>query len=336
MTTIGFATLARSLPNISDSFYSLHEEDPSLSDNNLTENTDTEAQSCHLEPDDNISLPSADEHFKCFTKKGLHFIHLNVRSLLPKFEELKVIANKTKAAVIILTETWLDGSIPSGEIDIDGYTIVRRDRNCNGGGVCAYINNNITYTERPDLDNPNLEAVWLEILLPKTRPIVVGGIYRQPSQTNFLEEMEKVLSLIRTECESYILGDFNICMKSYNSSPLLREYSNLLQNFSFVQIIDEPTRIFANMSTIIDHILCNDKEKVVQQGSICIGLSDHNLIYCTGKVSKIPINRHNTIKIRSLKNFLLQNLKMLTGAVFCVLKMFIKIGLLLQMFLLIF
>ena len=57
------------------------------------------------------------------------------------------------------------------------------------------------------------------------------------------------------------------------------------------------------MSTIIDHILCNDKEKVVQQGSICIGLSDHNLIYCTRKVSKIPINRHNTIKIRSLKNY---------------------------------
>ena len=210
-----------------------------MSDDNLTENTDTEANYCHPEPDDNIPLPSADEHFKCFTKTGVHFIHLNVRSLLPKFEKLKVIANKTKAAAIILTETWLDSSISSGEIDIDGYTIVGRDRNRNGGGVCAYINNNVSYTERPDLDNPNLEAVWLEILLPKTRHIVVGGIYRPPSQTNFLEEIKKVLSLIRTECESYILGDFNICMKSYDSSPLLREYSNLLQNFSFVQVIYE-------------------------------------------------------------------------------------------------
>ena len=60
--------------------------------------------------------------------------------------ELKVIANKTKAAVIILTDTWLDSSISNGEIDIDGYTIVRRDRNRNGGGICAYINNNLSYT----------------------------------------------------------------------------------------------------------------------------------------------------------------------------------------------
>ena len=66
-------------------------------------------------------------------------------------------------------------------------------------------------------------------------------------------------------------------------------------------------------------------EKVVQQGSICIGLSDHNLIYCIRKVSKIPMNRHNTVKIRSLKNYCQKDftskVEMLIGAVFCVLEM---------------
>ena len=32
--------------------------------------------------------------------KGLHFLHIKINSLLPKKEEIKCFANKTKAAVI--------------------------------------------------------------------------------------------------------------------------------------------------------------------------------------------------------------------------------------------
>ena len=35
-----------------------------------------------------------------FNKKGLHFLHVNINSLLPKIDELKCIANKTKAAMV--------------------------------------------------------------------------------------------------------------------------------------------------------------------------------------------------------------------------------------------
>ena len=30
--------------------------------------------------------------YKCFQKKGLHFVHLNIRSLLPKVDELQLLA----------------------------------------------------------------------------------------------------------------------------------------------------------------------------------------------------------------------------------------------------
>ena len=33
-------------------------------------------------------------------KKGLHFLHIKINSLLPKKEEIKCFANKTKAAII--------------------------------------------------------------------------------------------------------------------------------------------------------------------------------------------------------------------------------------------
>ena len=51
----------------------------------------------------NIEDIESDE-FNCFLRKGLHFIHLNARSVLPKLE-LIVLASKTKAAVIGVSET---------------------------------------------------------------------------------------------------------------------------------------------------------------------------------------------------------------------------------------
>ena len=46
--------------------------------------------------------------WESLNKKGLHFLHVNISSLLPKIDELKCIANKTKAAIIGITESKLD------------------------------------------------------------------------------------------------------------------------------------------------------------------------------------------------------------------------------------
>lgn len=112
------------------------------------------------------------ESFQHFRKRGLHFIHLNIRSILPKIDELREIAIKTRAAVFGITETWLDESVFDSEIIIPGYSIVRRDRNREGGGVCLFIRNNLTFNNRIDLYIDDLEALWIEILLPHTKPIL--------------------------------------------------------------------------------------------------------------------------------------------------------------------
>ena len=38
-----------------------------------------------------------------FAKKGMHFLHINVNSFLPKVEEIRFIAKKSKATVIGIT-----------------------------------------------------------------------------------------------------------------------------------------------------------------------------------------------------------------------------------------
>ena len=47
-------------------------------------------------------------------------------------------AERTKAAVIGLTESKLDESIFQSEIQIDNYDLLRCDRNTNGGGAACY------------------------------------------------------------------------------------------------------------------------------------------------------------------------------------------------------
>ena len=65
----------------------------------------------------------------------LNFIHLNINSILSKIDELRLIAIKTNAAVIGITEYKIDESVLDGEIKIDGYIPVRNDRNRVRGGL---------------------------------------------------------------------------------------------------------------------------------------------------------------------------------------------------------
>ena len=69
------------------------------------------------------------------------------------------------------------------------------------------------------------------------------------------------------------------------------------------QLITEPTRINENTSTLLDHILTNVKDKTSQAGVIDVGLSDHQLIFCTRKVVKNKFGIHKSIKTRSMKHY---------------------------------
>ena len=45
--------------------------------------------------------------------RGLHFLHLNINSLLPQIDELRHIARLTNAAVMGISESKLDDSVPT-------------------------------------------------------------------------------------------------------------------------------------------------------------------------------------------------------------------------------
>ena len=72
--------------------------------------------------------------------------------------------------------------------------------------------------------------------------------------------------------------------------------------FGLKQPIEVPTSVTCS-STIIDTILASFPNRVSQPGAIDVGLSDHQILYCTRKIFRIKRGTHKQIRCCSLKNY---------------------------------
>ena len=61
----------------------------------------------------NSGCYKADDNskWKIFKKKGLYILHLNIKSLLPKIDELRLIAKQSNAFITGASESKLDSFI---------------------------------------------------------------------------------------------------------------------------------------------------------------------------------------------------------------------------------
>ena len=76
--------------------------------------------------------------------RGLKRAHLNVRSLMPKLDSLKILLETKPFDVFTVSETWLKPSILDNEIHLPGCSCVRYDRLGKvGGGFMAYVRDGI-------------------------------------------------------------------------------------------------------------------------------------------------------------------------------------------------
>ena len=101
--------------------------------------------------------------WETLNKKGLHFLHININSLLSEKDEIRCIANETKAAIIGITESKLDYTVPDSEVNFPGYAILRCDRNRNDSGVASYIRKDLCFNTRT-LQFKKIENLVFDIL----------------------------------------------------------------------------------------------------------------------------------------------------------------------------
>ena len=163
-----------------------------------------------INPNPGPQEPQIENVWEIFNKKGLHFLHININSLLPKIDEVRSIAEKSNAAVIGITESKLDDSVENSEIKIDKYSLIRCDRNRHGGGVACYVRNDINFNQKFIFSN-SIENIFIDILLPKTKPFTVGIFYRPPDKSDFIDNITADFSKLNTEeNDLFILGDINV------------------------------------------------------------------------------------------------------------------------------
>ena len=231
---------------------------------------------------------------------------LNIASLVLHIDELRILISDKNFDVIAINETRLDSTISDKLVHIDGYTLIRKDGNRNGGGVCLYLRSSLNYQFRSDLKfDDNFEVLSVDILKPNCKPFNVTALYRPPNVVEgFFQNLENIVQILDLEGKECIfLGDLNCdYLKSgydYNTTQL-KQLSSIYQ---LTQLIKEPTRITSTTSTLIDVILTNEPSRVLASGVLHVSISDHNLIYAIRKFALPSRNTHQYVTARAFKNF---------------------------------
>ena len=80
--------------------------------------------------------------------------------------------------------------------------------------------------------------------------------------------------------------------------------------YGLKQLIKSPTCVTCSTSTLIDHILASFLSRVSQKSVIDVGISDHQLIFGSRKVSRLKTGGvHNYLNLRSFKNYTVDSYK---------------------------
>ena len=113
--------------------------------------------------------------------RGFKIALLSVNSLTKHIDELKVLMANKPLDVLLINESKLDLVDSDRLVNIEGYNIVRRDRNKHGGGVWYYPRNAITFSRQHQLENDDLELIALEIQKANSCPFLITTWYQPPN-----------------------------------------------------------------------------------------------------------------------------------------------------------
>ncbi len=171
-------------------------------------------------------------------------------------------------------------SINDNEVHIPNFEIIRRDRRTNGrhgGGICIYIRSNINYKIRHDLQSETLEN-RVEIKKPRSKSILVSVWYKPPHfPTSYFAEFEHMIGSFEAEnLEYFLLGELNVDFTPTTESPSKNKVKEILDIYDVEQLMNEPTRITATSSTLIDLCLTNTPINILKSGVIHVSISDHH------------------------------------------------------------
>lgn len=185
-----------------------------------------------------------------------------------------------------------------------------------GGEVILYLSEGLEYQPCQDLVNifsNTAETVVAEVACGGWT-IIIAEIYRPPrlSVAAFLSDLEEFLEEVsRNGNVCYIMGDLNINMLNFPQSGNTVDLLNILLSYSFVPLINRPTRKTATSVSLIDYIITNDSACLQSSRTDIVtnSISDHFMIYHAIALPTSVTNKANRYSLiylinhRTLSNF---------------------------------
>ena len=156
-------------------------------------------------------------------RNDLSIIHLNIRGLLNKQDQLRKLIADTEADIILLCETWLT-KIKESHIDQTTHKLTSKHRQDKiGGGVGILVNKNLRSRARPylQIETEILEHVIVELKTDKRNLLLVSG-YRPPNTNvrKFLTEYKNLIKKLNKEKNHEIVIGIGILKPTNTPQPM--------------------------------------------------------------------------------------------------------------------
>ena len=197
----------------------------------------------------------------------LKLSHVNCRSLYKKLAQISCLFKDSD--ILCCTETWLSPVIIDPLLAISGKTIFRCNRSTRWGGVCIYVDINLSPFCKVDGQSSYIRP-------PKG------------NHSKCIDQLTEILS--RREIfkkELWLLGDFNVDYLK-RGDPSLKRFLNFFKLFGLTQYLSD----IAHSGSCIDWIVTNCR--FVKSSCVSnIFISDHYAIECLRKKAR---ERSNTVR----------------------------------------
>ena len=203
----------------------------------------------------------------------LSIAHLNIRSIRTKLDYIKDFF--LDFDILCFTETHLTNDITTESLLLDGFSDpFRLDKTAFSSGLLTYVSNKLVCKRLEHLHNPNIDAIWNEIMYKGTT-FILCNVYRPPnSNVTFWDNLNISIEMALDYNKNLVIvGDLNDDLLNPNCHHL--KNCMLLNNLR--NVINEPTRITNTTATLIDPIIISDSIKSLNEGTINVPLeiSDH-------------------------------------------------------------
>ena len=195
-------------------------------------------------------------------------LNLNARSLSEAKLVLQVNVTIHDVSIICVTQTWFKYYMDDNNLSIEGFSLERKDR-CDdrtGGGVACYIRNSFMYTRLSNLEEKELEVIWLKIMrkeLPRKFSCILIACIYFTQMTEYAKMREHVITCVDSWGQAILDTIWTNMNMVYSTPATVAELGTSDHNMVLLKPSSKMTLNTGNMTRMsVKSIMCKGKGNI--------------------------------------------------------------------------